>query len=199
MVTSSLSLILAHCVFLQKFLFLMFYTYHHLNSIYCPSANSPILSTVLLFFSDFCVFQDLSTTKLIGTGEVRDGLYHYKPFSTSVLHSQRIPDPTLWHQQLGHPFISTISTTFNISKSHLPCDVCARAKYTRLPFFLNTNKSTFCFNRIYCDIWGGYPIASHSGAHYFFTIVDDYSYTTWVYLMRLKSETYLPYNFLCNG
>jgi len=50
MVTSYLSLILAHCVFLQQFLFLMFYTYHHLNSIYCPSTNSLVLSTVLLFF-----------------------------------------------------------------------------------------------------------------------------------------------------
>jgi hypothetical protein len=25
----------------------------------------------------------------------------------------------------------------------LPCDVCAKAKHTCLPFFFNTNKSTF--------------------------------------------------------
>jgi hypothetical protein len=136
------------------------------------------LNCVAIFFPDFCVFQDLSTRKLIGTGEVRDGLYHYKPLSASVFHSQRIPDSTLWHQRLGHPSTSSIPTTLNFPKSHLPCDVCARAKHTRLPFFFNTNKSTFCFNRIYCDIWGGYPTASYSGAHYFLTIVDDYSRTT---------------------
>ena len=135
--------------------------------------------------------------KLIGTGEVRDGLYHYKPFSASVFHSQRISDSTLWHQRLGHPSTSSIPTTLNFSKSHLPCDVCARAKHTRLPFFLNTNKSTFCFNRIYCDIWGGYPAASYSGAHYFLTIVDDYSRTTWVYLMRMKSETFTCLTNFC--
>lgn len=41
----------------------------------------------------------------------------------------------------------------------------------------------------HCDIWGSYKTASHSGAHYFLTIVDDFTRCTWVYLMRYKSET----------
>jgi len=123
-------------------------------------------------------------------GEVRDGLYHYKPFSTSVFHSQNIPDSTIWHQRLGHPSNSCIPKTLCVSNQHLACDIYARAKHTRLPFSLNTNKNTFCFNRISCDIWGGYPTASHSGAHYFLTIVDDFSRTIWVYLMHMKSNTF---------
>ncbi|XP_057981473.1 calmodulin-binding receptor-like cytoplasmic kinase 2 isoform X2 [Malania oleifera] len=52
---------------------------------------------------------DLSTRRLIGMCEVRDGLYHYKPPSASVFHSQRVSDTTLWHQRLGHPSISFAS------------------------------------------------------------------------------------------
>jgi hypothetical protein len=118
------------------------------NVLYVPSFKFNLLSIskitstlncVAIFFSDFCVFQDLSTRKLIGTGEVRDGLYHYKPFYASVFHSQCISDSTLWHQRLGHPSTSSIPATLNFPKLHLPCDVCARAKHTRLPFLLNTN------------------------------------------------------------
>ena len=79
----------------------------------------------------------------------------------------------------------------------MPYDVCAIANHTRLPFILNTNKSTFCFNRIYRDIWGGYLTASYSGAHYFLTIVNDYSRTTWVYLMHMKSETFTCLTNFC--
>ncbi|XP_057984252.1 putative serine/threonine-protein kinase isoform X2 [Malania oleifera] len=63
------------------------------------SGNS---SSKVAFGEDMLVLVewDLSTRRLIGTGEVRDGLYHYKPFSASVFHSQRVPNPTPWHQRL---------------------------------------------------------------------------------------------------
>ena len=51
---------------------------------------------------------------------------------------------------------------------------------------INSNKP---FDLIHCDIWGGHYVASLSRAHYFLTIVDDFSRCTWVYLMRFKSET----------
>jgi len=42
---------------------------------------------------------------------------------------------------------------------------------------------------IHCDIWGPYREASFCGAHYFQTTMDDASRTTWVYLMKNRSET----------
>ena len=39
------------------------------------------------------------------------------------------------------------------------------------------------------DIWGPLAITSTFGFKYFLTIVDDKSRFTWVYLMKLKSET----------
>ncbi|CAL1359264.1 unnamed protein product [Linum trigynum] len=49
-------------------------------------------------------------------------------------------------------------------------------------------KTTTRFELIQVDIWGGYKIASLSGAHYFLTIVDDFTRGVWVYLLRYKSE-----------
>ena len=41
---------------------------------------------------------------------------------------------------------------------------------------------------IHCDVWGPYKISSLSGSHYFLSIVDDFSITTCVYLMKNKTE-----------
>ena len=68
------------------------------------------------------------------------------------------------------------------------CDVLCRAKQTRLSFPLSDNKAINCFDLIHCDIWGAYRVESLCGAHYFFSIVDDASGGTWVYLMKDKSE-----------
>lgn len=62
------------------------------------------------------------------------------------------------------------------------------AKQTRLPFEISSIKTISHFDLIHCDIWGGYRVPSLSGARYFLTIVDDYSHSTWVYLLKHKSD-----------
>ena len=44
------------------------------------------------------------------------------------------------------------------------------------------------FYLIHCDIWGRYKYSSLSSAHYFLTIVDDYTRFTWIFLMKHKDE-----------
>ena len=68
------------------------------------------------------------------------------------------------------------------------CQVCFFAKQPRNSFHLSMNKASDFFALIHCDIWGSYHVASSTGAHYFLTIVDDYSRATWVYLMMGKYE-----------
>jgi len=41
---------------------------------------------------------------------------------------------------------------------------------------------------IHCDIWGPYRHPSLSGAHYFLTVVDDFTRFTWIFLMKHKNE-----------
>lgn len=103
------------------------------------------LNCAAIFFPSFCVFQDLSSRKLIGVGEVRDGLYHYIPPPTPspiAMPATYLPESTLWHIRLGHPSAARLSSLSSISSRafsfHLHCDVCQFAKQTRRPFYLNS-------------------------------------------------------------
>ncbi|KAF5193416.1 Retrovirus-related pol polyprotein from transposon re1 [Thalictrum thalictroides] len=101
-------------------------------------------------------------------------------------------DTLLWHKRLGHPSVDRLnkisSIKSDVSSFHSHCDVCIRAKQTRILFQSSKTRSNEPFDLIHIDIWGGYQTTSHTGAHYFLTVVDDYSRCTWVYLMRFKSE-----------
>ena len=48
---------------------------------------------------------------------------------------------------------------------------------------------TTLFRSIHCDLWGPYSIKTPNGCNYFLTIVDDFSRTTWIHLLKLKSDT----------
>ena len=74
-----------------------------------------------------------------------------------------------------------------LSKS-LPCDICISAKMQRLLFNKSTITTTFPFQLIHLVIWGPYKVANVCGAHYFLTIVDDYTRTTWTELPQNKSQ-----------
>ena len=101
----------------------------------------------------------------------------------------------LWHQRMGHPskeIMSVLLRSLNCS-SHVDgqnkvCDVCFWAKQTRNYFPISDNKAKELFEIIHCDIWGPYRLPSSCRAHYFFTIVDDFSRGVWVFLMKGKSE-----------
>ena len=101
----------------------------------------------------------------------------------------------LWHSHLGHPsrsrfdFIIKISLNIITNKDFV-CDVCPRAKQSRLSFSQSTSYSSHCFELIHVDIWGSFSIPSKNGSHFFLTIIDDYSRCTWIYLMKHKSETF---------
>lgn len=100
----------------------------------------------------------------------------------------------LWHHCLGHPPATVLSSIsdFNLSTSALdklnPCDICFKSKQTRLSFPVRSNKAGCLFELIHCDVWGPYTTSSLSGATYFLTIVDDFSRTVCVRLMRFKTE-----------
>ena len=67
-------------------------------------------------------------------------------------------------------------------------DICFRAKQMRIQFATSQSHEKVLFGLIHYDIWGAYKIPSLCGAQFFFTIVDDASRATWVYLMREKGE-----------
>ncbi|KAJ9552385.1 hypothetical protein OSB04_016430 [Centaurea solstitialis] len=98
-----------------------------------------------------------------------------------------------WHKRLGHAskgkltkvdFLKNVS--FNIKDNF--CDSCSKAKHTRSPFSLSQIKTKECFELIHCDVWGKYRIPSLSGANYFLTVVDDFSRSVWIFLIKHKND-----------
>jgi len=84
--------------------------------------------------------------------------------------------------------LSYISNNIRSRNTNDLCDVCLRAKRTRMSFLIGENKARNCFDLIHCDIWGPYHIKSFCGAQYFLTIVDNASRGAWICLLKEKSE-----------
>jgi GAG-pre-integrase domain/Integrase core domain len=147
----------------------------------------------ITFANEWCVIQDHISRMLIGVGEKISGVYYYCSVTRSqAFHVKKSADYRLWHQRMGHPSIQTTillsGVKSNSSISEGVCEICLRAKQTREFFSISSNKAVESFALIHCDIWGPYRVASHCGAHYFLTIIDDFSRSVWVYLMAKKKE-----------
>ncbi|XP_074282588.1 uncharacterized protein LOC141607127 [Silene latifolia] len=100
-------------------------------------------------------------------------------------------DVKLLNQRLGH-------SSFDKLK-HLPgyhmhndgrftCHVCMLAKHHKLPFANSNSHAKTCFEWIHLDVWGPYRVRALSGAKSFLTIVDDYTRTTWTFMIQSKEQ-----------
>ena len=142
------------------------------------------LNCSVTFSLDNCVFQHLTMKKTVGVGKCWNGLYHLQ--RSTNLYANVKPSFDIWHWRLGHlaanrsSFISALAPEVSFSNKQI---------HTRTSCSSSQIKSTLPFVLIHCDIWGSFSIASNSSAHYFLTIVDDFSHCTWVFLMKYKSET----------
>lgn len=83
-----------------------------------------------------------------------------------------------------------------IKQNNSGWDVCPRAKQTRDSFPVIENKANSLFELVHIDLQDSYKVRSSWGAQYFLTIVDDYSWGVWIYLIRNKivvETTFLNY------
>lgn len=68
------------------------------------------------------------------------------------------------------------------------CEICHKAKQTRLPFPVRTNITTARFELVHMDVWGPYSEPSLTGTNYMLTVVDNFTRATWVYLLQHKFQ-----------
>ncbi|XP_077237088.1 uncharacterized protein LOC143878727 [Tasmannia lanceolata] len=122
---------------------------------------------------------DRHTKRTIRVAKRHGGLYLLHPDAVAFSVSSS-PSFDLWHWRLGHPslqrlqFLARNFDAISFSNKCL-CTVCPLAKQSRLPFPNSSISSSVPFQLLHCDIWGAFSIPSLSGAHYFLTIVDDFS------------------------
>ncbi|KAE8672369.1 hypothetical protein F3Y22_tig00111843pilonHSYRG00119 [Hibiscus syriacus] len=170
---------------------------------------------ILSFHPDICILQDLYSGMIKGIGRRFNGLYIFESKGATGLFSNFLASTgnvscvhsvhdisvsnktSLWHARFGHASASTmrklssyVSDQFDVQSVHT-CNVCPLAKQTRLLFPLSCTRSSIPFELIHIDLWGPYRISTHSGHRYFLTIVDDCTRMTWVYLLRVKTDTIL--------
>ena len=101
---------------------------------------------------------------------------------------------SIWHFRLGYPSDAKLSSLKNALLNNVctfnkDCEICPLAKHKRLPFPFPNHVFDSPFDIVHCDIWGPYIVPTVDGHKYFFTIVDDCTRSTWVYLMKSKSDT----------
>jgi len=150
----------------------------------------------LIFFSKYCIIQDIKTKERIGIVDVEAGLYAVCLQSTDscCLNVTALHDDTdIWHVRMGHLSAGRLEIMkrqyrFINSRNDFVCNVCHLAKQRKLPFVNSKSKAECQFDLIHVDIWGPFPSISMNGNKYFLTIVDDYTRYTWVILLKNKSE-----------
>jgi hypothetical protein len=76
----------------------------------------------------------------------------------------------------------------NVSK--FQCETCELSKRHRVSFSPSINKSDAPFVLVHTDVWGPSRVVSLSGYRWFVSFIDDFSRTTWVYLLKDKSEMF---------
>ena len=140
----------------------------------------------------------------IGEIESKNGLFHLKiepeAFCDSkkafAINKQVLADVAshVWHFRLGHLSLSRLKLISAhspdvMSKDYEHCNVCYQAKQKKKSFPTSYIKSTNAFELLHCDLWGPYSVKTLQGHTYFLTIVDDYTRTIYVHLLKLKSDT----------
>ena len=102
-------------------------------------------------------------------------------------------DLILWHKRLGYPSFKVFeelapSIYKSCNKEMLKCEACELAKHSRTVYPASGNRSLKPFDLIHSDVQGPINNTSTSGCCWFVTLIDCYSRTIWVSLLKVKSD-----------
>lgn len=130
----------------------------------------------------------------IGQGDLSYGLYYLKigsPHFETVVHYSR--EFYTCHNRFDHTslnktkfILNSLGLSFKFSNSH--CSICHIFKQYKLPFLNVGTWTKAIFDLIHLDVWGRYHLPTHNNKHFFLTLVNDFSKTTWLYLLTHKFE-----------
>nr|GEU85732.1 ribonuclease H-like domain-containing protein [Tanacetum cinerariifolium] len=139
--------------------------------------------------------------RVLGTGSEFGGLYLFdKAYNKSTMANNIkfvscFVYKEVWHCRLGHhanQVLKVLKGSLNLANldHEGPCEVCHKAKQTRDSLPLSENELIIFGQLMHLDVWGPYKVISREGFRYFLTIVDDYSMSVWMYLIRSKDELF---------
>ncbi|KAL0366931.1 UNVERIFIED_CONTAM: Retrovirus-related Pol polyprotein from transposon RE2 [Sesamum radiatum] len=157
----------------------------------------------LLFTQNGCVLQDQDAKANLVVGVLFRRLYVYKQdhkifteFSHNSLHNVSFSasvhcSVSVWHNRLGHASMEAIKHIKDVDgtefSSNSPCDICHKAKQSRVPFPVSSSHAAEIFDLVHMDLWGPYKANSISGYTYLLTLVDDHSRCMWIFLLKQRN------------
>lgn len=148
-----------------------------------------------------CV-KDRKTGQILLTGPKKHNLYTLSA-APKAYFSNRFKAGTavIWHQRLGHPQASAVSTLSNkrlidvrgsVQIKNL-CDSCQLGKLSRFPFSSSVHSSSCAFDKIHCDLWGPAPVLSIEKFRYYACFVDDFTKYCWIIPLKQKSDFFATF------
>ena len=179
------------------------------NILHFPKIRKKLLSVYRLtndnavfveFHATYCVVKDEETRKPLLQGTVKDELYLLAvayPHEAHLLEAnvgERVSFDS-WHHRLSHlnmrvlqQIISTYGLpTPSVNKTIL-CDASLASKSHRLPYSKSIHQTNKPLQIIHSDFCGPSPVISHTGHRYYVIFVDNFTWYTWLYPLKLKSD-----------
>ena len=158
------------------------------------------LNYCVSLFPDYCLFQDLMTKQIIDKGHESEGLHILDPTVPRPIAYFEVTTPFETHCRLGHlslPLLKNLCPRFS-SLSSLDCEACQFTKHNCLSSRPKVNKRASAhFELVHLDMGGPCSVVSPTGFRYFVTFVEDYSRTTWLDLMKNRSDLFSLSCLLC--
>ncbi|KAG7533197.1 Integrase catalytic core [Arabidopsis thaliana x Arabidopsis arenosa] len=173
------------------------------KAFYMPNFTSNLLSVkrattdlncYAIFGPNDVHFQDIESSRVLGQGVTKDGLYVLEdtklsePLSSLFSSSIVVANSAIWHARLGHPHPRALSLMLpKISFQNLDCEACILGKHCKAIFPKSSTIYESCFDLIHSDVWTS-PCLSRENQKYFVTFIDEKSKYTWLTLLPSKDR-----------
>ena len=179
-----------------------------LDVLYVPEAKANLFSikqaassgASIVFKHDKCVINKNGRTCM--EGFIKEGIYILRQEEQLAFAASSKHTPELWHRRLGHLGYNNlyklktqdmveglpISAADIKAQQSTLCEPCVKSKQHRLPFPDSERKSSRPMELLHMDVCGPMQEASHAGAVYLATFLDDYSKLSVVRTLANKSD-----------
>ncbi|CAB0007815.1 unnamed protein product [Nesidiocoris tenuis] len=172
------------------------------NVLYVPELSKNLLSVPALtsrgakvIFADDDVRVIKDDEVILEGQKTRNGLFEIK-LGRDQAHLASENTNVIWHKKMAHlseanlEKLSKMSTgmTWNKNQSIPSCEICLKAKATRVPFGKNRTKAQHPLQILHADVCGPFSETSWNGYQYFLSVLDDKTHYAAVFLLKSKSE-----------
>ncbi|KAH0647717.1 hypothetical protein KY290_033702 [Solanum tuberosum] len=181
------------------------------NVLFAPSLAHNLLSVGQLLSCGFSVlFDDVSCViKNKKSGQILANIHMTLPFEVSkveqalIVSEKNLDKSKLWHLCYGHLNMNGLRLLSqnkmvhdlpNIGSVENTCEGCIYGKQHRNYFLVGRSlRASSCLEIVHAYLCGPMNIESLASSRYFLLLTDDYSGISWVYFLKLKSETFASF------